>query len=412
MKHTSNDNSPELGKIIVSTVANCKRTKTSDASFMDVLQDIQAGRWRKDVETVRAAQQQHGKTAADPLKKKLPAVLFSGRFSRRDSNHLLEHSGLLCADLDELNGELEQVRQNVESDPHTLACFLSPRGNGLKIIYRIEPNPEGHEAAFYAIAAHLQSVHHVEADPKCKEIVRLCFVSYDPALFLNPQARIFRCDIDHTDHIDHLDHKDHLSNEGETPAGKTPDPTPEKTIWSISHPEKVQEIIMRTQPKQPGERHRCVFNLARGLKYDAGLHDAPLPELKKFVRQWFKLAEPHIATKDFSESWSDFIHAWSQAHTPLADGPITKAWHLVETEPLPKVCADYDGEKVKKLLALCIHLKRPDGTFYLSMPKAGELLRVHPYQVRRYLRMFQVEELLKIVKPGNRQTATTYRWMR
>lgn len=392
---------------VVSMVAHCRSAETADTPLMRVLSGIQKGEWRECVEAVRRAGKQYGKAGADRCKKKLPGVLFSGRFSRRDADHLLEHSGLLCADLDHLN-ELKTARRGIESDPCTFACFVSPSGTGLKVLYRIPPKAETHEAAFMAVTTHLRDRHGVEADPKCKDVSRLCFVSDDPELYLNTHSREIKCDIDHTDHLDHISNlARQLPHE--------PDPeqqqSEKKPIWSISHPEKVQAVIEQTRPRQPGERHRCVFNLARGLKHDAGLHDAPMPELKKIVRRWFTIALPNIATKDFSETWSDFVHAWDRVRTPLADGPISKAWHLVETEPLPGVCRDYDGERARKLLALCWHLRRGDRTFYLSMPVAGQMMKVHPYQVRRYIRMFIADGLLIVVKAGTRQTATTYRWL-
>ena len=117
-----------------------------------------------------------------------------------------------------------------------------------------------------------------------------------------------------------------------------------------------------------------------------------------------------MGTKDFSESWADFVHAWERARTGLTNNPLSSAWERVESEPLPAICNQYDVDHIRRLLALCHYLKRDDGTFYLSMPQAGGLLGIHGQQVKRYLRMFMADELLSIVKPGNRQQATTYKW--
>ena len=62
--------------ITVSVVAHAKATKTTDAKLSDVLSGIRSGQWAAPVACVRKAFQSGGKTAADPLKLKLPAVLF------------------------------------------------------------------------------------------------------------------------------------------------------------------------------------------------------------------------------------------------------------------------------------------------------------------------------------------------
>ena len=65
------------------------------------------------------------KEAIGELKKQLPAVLLSGTFTRRANDALLQHSGLLCADLDGLNGSLPDVRQKLKGSPFLWLLFLS-----------------------------------------------------------------------------------------------------------------------------------------------------------------------------------------------------------------------------------------------------------------------------------------------
>jgi hypothetical protein len=397
---------------VISMVPNCHLTKTTHMPLMDIIADIKSGRWSGPVEAVRRAQKNDNKARSDRLKKKLAAIMFSGKFSQRDAKHLLYHSGVLCADLDGLNEKLARVRSSIEADPFTFATFTSPTGTGLKVLYRIPANLEIHDAAFHIVARHLQDRHSAKADHTCKDVSRLCFVSHDPDLYLNLDSEPIRCDIDHTDNIRQSrtikaigGERVFAENEFEQQPGAA-----EKAIWSALYPEKVEAVISQTQPRHPGERHRRVFDLARGLKYDAGCADAPLPELRNMVRCWYTQAVDQITTKDFSETWADFLHAWERVRGGLNENSLLMAWDRVESESLPKVCEQYDGETVRRLLALCHHLKQNDGTFYLSMPKAGELLGIHAQQVKRYLRMFIADELLSIVKYGTRQYATTYRW--
>jgi hypothetical protein len=187
------DYSKDLGRFAtlqVSMVANAASTETKSARLADVLAAIQGGRWRTQIEAVRRANSEQGKAAADALKKFLPAILFSGLFARRCKDGLLRHDGVLCVDCDNLNGELADARQRIEADMHTLATFLSPRGNGLKVLVPIEADAARHEASFLAAQSYFRERFGLAIDPACKDVSRLAFVSHDPALYLNPGATL------------------------------------------------------------------------------------------------------------------------------------------------------------------------------------------------------------------------------
>jgi primase-polymerase (primpol)-like protein len=79
----------------------------------------------------------------------------------------------------------------------------------------------------------------------------------------------------------------------------------------------IDTIIRRTLPLKLGQRNECIFNLARGLKFNGGLIGSPMKNLKPLVRQWHTLALPVIGTKPFDDSWADFLRAWQKANIPL-----------------------------------------------------------------------------------------------
>jgi len=103
----------------------------------------------------------------------------------------------------------------------------------------------------------------------------------------------------------------------------------ERQGLGLCAPQPLATILKQTQPTQPGQRHRKLFDLARGLRFEGGLADAPMPELKKIVKRWYVMARPHIGTQEFTESWSDFVHA---ALTPIFK-PLTGKFK-VESVPL------------------------------------------------------------------------------
>src|SRR5207248_4640270 len=88
------------------------------------------------------------KEASGKMKKFLPAVLWSGHFLERSDKGLQQHSGLLCADLDDLGDQLSEVRAKLRASPYLWAMFTSPTGEGLKCVFRISPSVEQHLASF------------------------------------------------------------------------------------------------------------------------------------------------------------------------------------------------------------------------------------------------------------------------
>jgi hypothetical protein len=167
----------------ISIVPDAIDTRTTHISFRSVLADIQNGRWRTQVRKVRAAYEKGGKDLANPIKKWLPAALFSGIFTAREDTQIESHSGLICVDLDGLDERLESVRDIIVADPHTVAAFRSPTGSGLKVIFRCSADKDDHLKSYRAAEHFVLTQFGLEIDPACKNVSRMCFVSDDPELF-------------------------------------------------------------------------------------------------------------------------------------------------------------------------------------------------------------------------------------
>lgn len=75
----------------------------------------------------------------------------SGIFSKREDASLINHSGLICIDLDKLEN-LSGIKQKIiTSDVVPELMFISPLGNGLKVIYRIDVSGASHLMYFKAL---------------------------------------------------------------------------------------------------------------------------------------------------------------------------------------------------------------------------------------------------------------------
>lgn len=159
----------------------------------DFAELVAGGEWYHEVSNVREAQDKKARNAA---KKLLPAVTVSGRFfGGHHSDHLQEHSGLICMDFDPddnpfLVERVEEFRETLEQDQFVKLAFASASGKGLAVICRIEP--EQHGKAFDALSEWFRQSYGLKADKSCRDVTRLRFVSWDDNAELNDNARLFK----------------------------------------------------------------------------------------------------------------------------------------------------------------------------------------------------------------------------
>lgn len=173
-----------------SIIQEARDTVTRPISFRDALAGIKTGRWAKQVEVVREAYGTGGKDAAAAPKKLLPGILFSGTFSRRAADAIETHSGLICADLDHLGDRIGSLKEHLIADDHVLAVFVSPTGSGLKVIFRCDPTKHHKLETFPALEKYVADNFGELIDEKCDDVSRICFVSHDPDLWANDDAKV------------------------------------------------------------------------------------------------------------------------------------------------------------------------------------------------------------------------------
>jgi twinkle protein len=150
-------------------------------SILGALERIRTGKSKALVEKAREAKT---KKEADELKKKLPAVCFSGTFSKRKDSELLEHSGYIVLDFDNV-ADMAQKRNELCSVGYITAVWVSPSGKGLKALVQIEWKTK-HKEHFDSLMAEMPDI-----DKTGRNVSRLCFESYDPELYYNPNAEIY-----------------------------------------------------------------------------------------------------------------------------------------------------------------------------------------------------------------------------
>ncbi len=152
----------------------------------EALERIRAGEVQDKVEAIR---NEPDETKRRKMKARLPLVCWSGRFTQRNEGGMVEHSGILCLDLDTVPPEaMADERERLKADPHTFAVFTSPSGNGLKVLVRVDTDKAGHRHAFTALVERMGSPY---MDTTTKDPARACFLSWDPDLYVNESAEVF-----------------------------------------------------------------------------------------------------------------------------------------------------------------------------------------------------------------------------
>lgn len=159
---------------------------TNTCTLPDLIEAIREGTFAERVAEVRAFMAAGDKPSADLVKKLLPAVSLSGGVIGRRRAAVAEgrfqHSGLLQIDLDAKDNpgwSVDEMRTALQADPHIVAGFVTPSGEGVKGIARIPADAGTHKAAFLAAETHFAAAN-LTIDKSCKDPVRLCFVSHDP----------------------------------------------------------------------------------------------------------------------------------------------------------------------------------------------------------------------------------------
>lgn len=171
--------------------------ETSTPFHVDVNVAIDRIKNGKSKELVEDVRKETEKNARNEKKKKLPAICFSGTFSKRADNAIIEHSGIICIDFDGFrdNQHLFQKREELIADKYSYCVFTSPSGDGIKVLVRIPKDPMNHKKYFNALKKYYDCD---EFDVTCKNISRVCYESYDPDIHVNDLSLIWS-DMDNSD---------------------------------------------------------------------------------------------------------------------------------------------------------------------------------------------------------------------
>ena len=248
---------------------NIKETDTPFyLSIENILTRIKDGKTKELVKSIR---HETDKKKRNEIKKNLPAICFSGTFTNRKDSSLIEHSGFICLDFDgyEKRKLMLEAKQKLTKDKYTYSVFVSPSGNGLKVLVKIPQDVENHVNYFIALENHYESKYF---DKTCKNVSRVCYESYDPLLFLNKNSSIW-------DEVAEVEYQEFTSADSPT--------------IPITDENKIVEILVKwwtkKYPMTEGQRNQNVYILAMAFN-DYGVQ----PSLAGYILNQY-------ATKDFTQ---------------------------------------------------------------------------------------------------------------
>jgi hypothetical protein len=260
---------------MTSNITIFKNIKDTDTPFYrpidKILERIKDGSSKDLVKSIRS---EKNKGERNELKKMLPAVCFSGTFNKRNDSSIIEHSGFICLDFDgyEKQKQLLQDKESISKDKHVYSVFISPSGNGLKVLVKIPQEIDNHVSYFNSLEKHFGSQYF---DKTCKNLSRVCYESYDPLIYINENSSIW-------DKLEEVEYREVIQHQ-------------DAPTIPITDENKVVDILVKwwtkKYPMVEGQRNQNVFILAMAFN-DYGINKSLAGYvLNQFETDDFSLSE-------------------------------------------------------------------------------------------------------------------------
>jgi hypothetical protein len=357
---------------------NIKETSTPFHRNVGVILDrIRSGASKDLVKKIRAEKR---KPERNELKKLLPAICFSGTFTKRSDASLLDHSGLMCLDFDgyQKQKELLQDKENLSKNKYVYSVFISPSGNGLKVLVKIPADVDNHINYFNSLEKHFNSPYF---DKTSKNVSRVCYESYDPLIHVNENSSVW----------------DILEEPEYTEVSKFKD---QPTI-PITDENKIVEILVKwwtkKYPMVEGQRNHNVYILAMAFN-DFGINKSLAGYvLNQYANEDFSIREiqrtidsAYQNTSNFGTKYYEDEERVNQIKAKLRRGVSKKEIRIqlqdshLDSDTIEAVLSKVEEENAKKTfwnksdkgVIKIIHIQfkqfLEDSGFYKYCPEGGK----------------------------------------
>jgi hypothetical protein len=329
---------------------------------------------------VKRIRLEKSKPERQELKKGLPAICFSGTFNKRTDISLIEHSGLICLDFDGYTKqkELLQDKESLSKNKYVFSVFISPSGNGLKVLVKIPADAENHTMYFNSLEKYFNSAYF---DKTSKNLSRVCYESYDPLIAINENSSIW----------------DVIEEPEYTEVSRTRD----KATIPITDENKIVEILVKwwekKYPMHEGQRNQNAYVLAMAFN-DFGVNKSLASYvLNQFATEDFTLREIGITidsayrhTTNFGTKYYEDEERINTIKAKLMRGVSKKEIRIqlqdsnLDSETIESVLNKVEEENAMQtfwdrndrgvIKVVHIHLKQflEDNGFYKYCPEGGK----------------------------------------
>ena len=329
---------------------------------------------------VKRIRLEKSKPERQELKKGLPAICFSGTFNKRTDVSIIQHSGLICLDFDGYTKQKELLhdKENLSKNKYVFSVFISPSGNGLKVLVKIPADAENHTMYFNSLEKYFNSSYF---DKTSKNLSRVCYESYDPLIAINENSSIW----------------DTIEEPEYTEVSRTRD----KATIPITDENKIVEILVKwwekKYPMSEGQRNTNTYVLAMAFN-DFGINKSLASYvLNQFASEDFTLREIGITidsayrhTTNFGTKYYEDEERINTIKAKLMRGVSKKEIRIqlqdsnLDSETIESVLNKVEEENAMQtfwdrndrgvIKVVHIHLKQflEDNGFYKYCPEGGK----------------------------------------
>lgn len=275
------------------------------------------GAVRQKIEEIRQTKDE--KLRKEKKRKMLPVIMWQGVFSTRENVGLLSLTSLICIDIDhKTTVEREEIMRELKQWGFVVAFFTSPSGDGIKVVFLTDLTDKTYYLNCYKqLEKMFEDKFGDKPDKNCEPLCQGCYLSYDPGIYVNPDATPWHYEYDAAFDVPVKS----ASNGQSTGNGYAPTPLSHKAAFMNKlncmgnnvPDDKVIEILDRkfsrfAENYQDGHRTKSIFVQAATLcKAGIKQEDATLYLKSKFLPTGFNETKLDYETSRAYEKYADLF---------------------------------------------------------------------------------------------------------
>lgn len=165
-----------------------------DESIGVVLNSFKEGVYKEQIDKLRK-----GDKGIKPF---LPTFAVHGLFKHyRKKTNFVEASGIIILDIDDITDNIQDIKEDIsDSFDSVVACMVSPSGNGIKILYYVDPELINQDT-YKLLGKELAEMFSIYGKVDYLSVTDCLIATYDPDIYINEEATPDRIHIKQVDRI-------------------------------------------------------------------------------------------------------------------------------------------------------------------------------------------------------------------